>query len=72
MHRWRSWLWFEHEDKKVAGILALDRKKNEILWLAVGGAYRGNNNGDRLVKKAIEQLKERGDLFVQTGTDSSM
>jgi GNAT superfamily N-acetyltransferase len=50
----------------LAGIIALDRDNNEILWLAVGKKYRGNKYGDKLVKKAIEELEGNGDIYVQT------
>ncbi|PKP23562.1 MAG: hypothetical protein CVU06_07645 [Bacteroidetes bacterium HGW-Bacteroidetes-22] len=56
----------ENENGNLAGIIALDRDKNEILWLAVGKEYRGNNYGERLVKRAIEELKSHGDIRVQT------
>ena len=56
----------EHSDGIVAGIIAIDRVKNEILWLAVNEKYRGNKYGDKLVKKAIEELETNGDIFVQT------
>lgn len=59
---------FGIEDKNgiLTGIIALDREKNEILWLAVGKKYRGNNYGEKLVKKAIEELEGNGDIYVQT------
>jgi len=50
----------------LAGIIALDRDHNEILWLAVGKKFRGNKFGDKLVKKAIEELEVNGDIYVQT------
>jgi len=56
----------EHCDGALAGIIAIDRVKNEILWLAVDEKYRGNKYGDKLVKKAIEELERNGDIFVQT------
>jgi len=56
----------EHNDGILAGIIAIDRVKNEILWLAVNEKYRGNKYGDKLVKKAIEELEKNGDIFVQT------
>ncbi|MFW5886850.1 MAG: GNAT family N-acetyltransferase, partial [Bacteroidota bacterium] len=59
---------FGIENKKgnLAGIIAIDREKNEILWLAVSKKYRGNSYGDKLVKKAIEELECNGSIFVQT------
>jgi len=56
----------ENEKGTLTGIIALDRGKNEILWLAVGKKYRGNNYGEKLVKKAIEELEDNGDIYVQT------
>jgi len=56
----------ENEKGILAGIIALDRKNNEISWLAVGKKYRGNNYGEKLVKKAIEELESNGDIYVQT------
>jgi GNAT superfamily N-acetyltransferase len=56
----------ENEKGILAGIIALDRKNNEISWLAVGKKYRGNNYAEKLVKKAIEELESNGDIYVQT------
>jgi ribosomal protein S18 acetylase RimI-like enzyme len=56
----------ENGNGELAGIIALDQIKNEILWLAVSEKHRGNNYGNRLVKKAIEILENKGDIFVQT------
>ncbi len=59
----------EHQNGKLAGIIALDRNANEILWLAVGNRYRGNGYGNSLVLKAIEELEKHGDIRVQTFCD---
>lgn len=56
----------ENEKGNLAGIIAIDRKKNEIIWLAVAKKYRGNNYGDKLVKKAIDELGCNGSISVQT------
>lgn len=56
----------ENENGSLTGIIALDRENNEILWLAVGMKYRGNNYGEKLIKKAIEELEGNGDIYVQT------
>lgn len=56
----------ENYNKDLVGIIALDRENNEITWLAVGKEYRGNKYGDKLVKKAIEELEKNGDIYVQT------
>ena len=55
-----------HSNNHLAGIIAIDRQHNEILWLAVGEKYRGNKYGDLLVKKAIEELEGNRDIYVQT------
>lgn len=56
----------ENDKGDLAGIIALDKEKNEISWLAVGMKYRGNKFGDKLVKKAIEELERKDDIYVQT------
>ena len=56
----------ENKNKDLMGIIALDRENNEIIWLAVAKKYRGNRYGDKLVKKAIDELKINGDIYVQT------
>ena len=56
----------ENDKCDLAGIIALDKEKNEILWLAVRKKYRGNKYGDKLVKKAIEELDRNEDIYVQT------
>ncbi len=50
----------------IAGIIALDRVMNEIVWLAVGKHYRGHQYGNQLVKKAIDELQKNGPIFVRT------
>jgi GNAT superfamily N-acetyltransferase len=55
-----------NHDGNIAGIIALDRANNEILWLAVKKEYRGKRYGDQLVKRAIEELENNGDIYVQT------
>lgn len=56
----------KNDKEELAGIIALDRQNNEIVWLAVGEKYRGNKYGDKLVKKAIDELEGNGDIYVQT------
>lgn len=58
-----------NRDGTVAGIIAIDRTQNEISWLAVRKQYRGNHFGDELLKKAISELLENGDIYVQTFSD---
>lgn len=56
----------ENSPGDIAGIIALDKEKNEILWLAVAQKHRGNKYGDQLVKKAIDELYKNGAIYVQT------
>lgn len=56
----------ENEKGSLAGIIAIDREKNEILWLAVSKKHRGNGYGEILVKKAIEEFVDNGSISVQT------
>jgi len=60
----------EAETGDIAGIIAIDRDQNEIAWLAVGKKYRGNNFGEKLVKKASGELENKGDICVQTFSDT--
>ncbi len=60
----------ENEKGHLTGIIALDRNNNEISWLAVGKKYRGNHYGEKLVKKAIEELERKGDIYVQTFSET--
>ncbi|NCB09945.1 MAG: GNAT family N-acetyltransferase [Bacteroidia bacterium] len=56
----------EHQNGDLAGIIAINRQENEIIWLAVAKKYRENHYGNELVKKAIKELEINGDIFVQT------
>jgi len=58
----------ENEEKELAGIIALDRANNEILWLAVKSELRGKKFGGKLVQKALEELGPGGDIYVRTFT----
>lgn len=60
----------ENQNGDLVGIIAIDRQNSEILWLAVGKDHRGNNIGDKLVKKAIEELKMNEEIYVQTFAES--
>lgn len=55
-----------NDDGAIAGIIAIDRENSEISWLAVGERFRGQKYGDDLVKRAIEEMKVHGDIYVQT------
>ena len=59
------------EDKtaRLVGILAVNRQSNEISWLAVTKKSRGQKFGEKLIRKAIEELQGHGDIFVQTFAD---
>jgi GNAT superfamily N-acetyltransferase len=50
----------------ITGIVSVDRTNNEISWLAVRKQYRGNNIGKDLVRKAIDELKRSGNIYVTT------
>ncbi|MDP4282212.1 MAG: GNAT family N-acetyltransferase [Bacteroidota bacterium] len=56
----------EDETNEIAGIIAIDRKKNEILWLAVREKSRGKKYGETLLRKAIEELDNKKEIIVQT------
>jgi ribosomal protein S18 acetylase RimI-like enzyme len=54
------------EQDIVAGIIAIDRTRNEIVWLAVKREFRGRNYGEKLVQKGIEELRDDQNVYVQT------
>lgn len=56
----------EDGDGSIAGIIAVDRGKNEIIWLAVRKGCRGNNYGGQLLEKALAELNKDRPIFVQT------
>jgi GNAT superfamily N-acetyltransferase len=60
----------ENENCELAGIIAIDRGKNEILWLVVGMKFRGKGYGYQLVQKAVEELEDNGDIYVQTFSEN--
>jgi len=55
-----------HSNHDVAGIVAINKDKNEIEWLAVKKGYRGNGYGYKLLEAAIELLDKTMPIFVQT------
>lgn len=61
----------EHESRDLAGIVALNKKSHEILWLAVKKDQRGKGYGDLLVKKALEVFGNREEVHVQTFASDS-
>ncbi len=60
-----------NSDGIVTGIIAIDRTQNEISWLAVRKQYRGNKTGDILVKKAVDELLDNGNIYVQTFSENA-
>jgi GNAT superfamily N-acetyltransferase len=61
-----SALCLTHADDDVIGIIAVNKEKNEIEWLAVKNKYRGNGYGYRLVDAAIQHLDTSKPIYVQT------
>jgi len=53
-------------DNDAAGIVAINKEKNEIEWLAVKKEYRGNGYGYQLVEAAINHLDTERPIYVQT------
>ncbi len=50
----------------VAGIVAINKDRNEIEWLAVKNQYRGKGHGFQLVEAALNHLDTTKPIFVQT------
>ena len=50
----------------IGGIVAVDRENNEIGWLAVRRACRGNHYGEKLLEKAVAELDAGRPMIVQT------
>jgi ribosomal protein S18 acetylase RimI-like enzyme len=61
----------EDEARALAGIVALSRTSNEIVWLAVKKDKRGRGYGGLLVEKAVEVLGKDREIHVQTFASSS-
>ncbi len=59
-----------HGSRELAGIVALEPKSHDILWLAVKRDQRGKGYGDLLVKKALEVLGNV-EIHVQTFASDS-
>jgi GNAT superfamily N-acetyltransferase len=59
-------LCIEHSDQDIAGIIAIDKEKNEICWLAVKNEYRGYGYGRQLLAAAIDCLDTKRPIYVQT------
>lgn len=53
-------------DNDIAGIVAINKDKNEVEWLAVKNKYRGKGYGFKLLEAAIEQLDKAKPIYVQT------
>jgi ribosomal protein S18 acetylase RimI-like enzyme len=55
-------------DGFLIGIVAIDRRENAVVWLAVDAAKRGNGVGARLLDKALSALDAARPVIVQTFT----
>lgn len=49
-----------------AGIIAIDRSANEILWFVVGAEHRGKRYGKELLEAALMELDKTKPVYVQT------
>ena len=58
------------ESGKPLGIVAISPVENQILWLAVFAASKGQGIGKKLLDYAISQLNESAPIRVQTFADS--
>lgn len=61
----------EHGAREIAGIVAMSRTSNEIVWLAVKKNQRGRGYGALLVEKAVALLEKQGEIHVQTFASDS-
>lgn len=52
--------------QKVEGIVAINKSKNEIAWLAVRKQSHKKGYGNQLLKTAIERLDNKKPILVQT------
>lgn len=66
----RSFCWVSDEGK-IEGIVALDRTENSIAWLVVHQDARGKGIGRKLIEKALAELDQAKDVFVQTFSDDA-
>ncbi|MCG8403011.1 MAG: GNAT family N-acetyltransferase [Firmicutes bacterium] len=53
-------------DNDIEGIIAVDKARNEISWLAVKEKSRGKGYGHHLLKAALGCLDNEKPIFVQT------
>ena len=56
----------ENSTGETAGIIAINREKNEIEWLAVRQKERGKGYSNLLMEKAISEMVSHGPIYVQT------
>lgn len=56
----------ETEGGTIGGIIALNRQRNEIAWLAVASACRGRGIGRLLMETAMRELDSTAEILVQT------
>ena len=55
-----------HTTNEIGGIVAVDKNKNEILWLAVHREYQSKGYGRQLLKAAMDSLDDTRPVYVQT------
>lgn len=55
-----------HATNEIGGIVAVDKNKNEIVWLAVKKEYRSKEYGHQLLKAAMDSLVDARPVYVQT------
>lgn len=55
-----------HTTNEIGGIVAVDKNKNEIVWLAVHREYQSKGYGRQLLKAAMDSLDDTRPVFVQT------
>jgi len=56
----------EAGDGTIGGIIAIDRKGNEIAWLPVSSSCRGRGIGRLLLETAVRELDPAAEILVQT------
>lgn len=55
-----------HTNNEIGGIVAVDKSKNEIVWLVVKKESRSKGYGRQLLKAAIDSLDDDQPVYVQT------
>ena len=54
------------KNKILYGAIIINSINNEIAWFVVDRKYRGMGIGEILLKKSLEDLDSKKDIFVQT------